>query len=94
MATFSKEDLVRLAQLSALTFNEKELETYLEQFKQILNYVEELKNAPITMTAESVNNVNVLRDDIAIAHNTATILAQAPTADDGYFAVPKILDDK
>ena len=94
MTTFTKEELLKIAHLSSLKLDEQEVPVFIDQINAILEYVNQLGNAQISIQAEPVKNVNVLRDDIAHATNPANILAQAPQIDDNYFVVPKILEEK
>jgi aspartyl-tRNA(Asn)/glutamyl-tRNA(Gln) amidotransferase subunit C len=94
MATFNKQDLLHIAHLSALTLEESEIDVFTNQIKTILTYVDELQQVTLSHQAESVSNVNVFREDIAVKADSASVLAQAPLKDDNYFTVPKILDEK
>ncbi|MBX9830661.1 Asp-tRNA(Asn)/Glu-tRNA(Gln) amidotransferase subunit GatC [Candidatus Babeliales bacterium] len=93
MATFNREELLKLAQLSSLHLEENEIDTYVERLSAILAYVKQLQEVTKTSEAEQVRNVNVFREDVAIACDRAEeMLAQAPEREDHYFVVPKILD--
>ncbi len=95
MAHISKEELLHLAKLSALTFDEKEISYFSDQITSILNYVDQIKKlAPTQQHAIKPTLVNVLREDVAQPFQSEKILAQAPMVDETYFAVPKILDEK
>ncbi len=94
MTTFNKEELLNIAKLSALHLNDQELSLYAEQIKAILAYVDQLKTVQITAEATSIRNVNIFRDDTAVPKDGSLMLARAPEVDEGYFTVPKILDEK
>ena len=94
MQTFTKEILVSLANLSALKLDEQEMEIFLKQIKSVINYIDELAPVVIKPVKDSIRNVNIFRDDVAFKTDTTPLLEQAPETDEGYFTVPKILDEK
>lgn len=94
MTTFNRDELEHIAHLSALKLEEQEIELFIKQIKQVLTYVDQLTEVTVSQQVFPVRNSNVLREDLAIKTNSKPILALAPQADDGYFSVPKILDDK
>lgn len=94
MTTFNKEELYKIAQLSALKIDESEVDAFVGQMRTILAYVDQLKEVAITTQVEQVRNVNVLRDDKAIQRPSGDLLALAPERDGQFFVVPNILEEK
>ena len=94
MATFNQDELLRIAHLSGLTLDNKEIALFTDQINAILTYVDQLQAVPAAENAFGTRTVNVFREDKALQKDSAAILAQAPEADEGYFVVPKILDEK
>jgi aspartyl/glutamyl-tRNA(Asn/Gln) amidotransferase C subunit len=94
MTTFNKEELLHLADLAGLPLAEHEVSLFSEQIKAILAYVDQLKDVQISTDIPPLRTDNVLREDVAVRKPNAAFLAQAPETDDGYFVVPKILDEK
>lgn len=94
MTTFNKEELFKIARLSALKIDEKEADVFVEQMGAILNYVDQLKQVAVTAQAEQVKNVNILRDDVAIQRESSDLLDLAPEREGQYFVVPNILQEK
>lgn len=94
MTTFNKQELLNIAKLSALKLNEQEIDLYMGQIQSILSYVDQLQAVPITSDQTNVRNSNIFREDIAIQKDNTLVLQQAPEVDEGYFTVPKILDEK
>lgn len=92
MSTFTKEELLRVAELSALKLEDSEIEAFVVQLKTVLDYAEELSGCAITHEQECVRNINVFRDDKVVAKDSAVILAIAPQTEDSYFVVPAILE--
>lgn len=94
MTTFNKEELLHLADLAGLPLAESEIALFSEQIKAILAYVDQIKDIQIQPDLAPLRTDNVLREDVAVRKPNAAFLAQAPETDDGYFVVPKILDEK
>ncbi len=94
MATINKQELIHIANLSALKLEDKEIDFFVQQIQTILTYVDQLQKIKVSDIPTHVGNVNLLRDDIVHKADAAAVLAQAPQRDGQYFAVPKILDEK
>lgn len=94
MATFTKEELLKIADLSALKLDEQEIPVFVDQISAILQYVEQLGTAQVCAQAAPVKNVNVLRDDIARSTDPERLLRLAPERIENYFGVPQILEEK
>jgi len=91
MIELSKEELLKLAHLSALKLDESEVNTFQEQLMQLLEYSSALEHVQGQATLETPHNVNVYRDDKTVQQDSTLILEQAPQREDSYFVVPKIL---
>ncbi|MFA6263665.1 MAG: Asp-tRNA(Asn)/Glu-tRNA(Gln) amidotransferase subunit GatC [Candidatus Babeliales bacterium] len=94
MSTFNKQELMHIANLSALKLEEHEVDLFVQQIQKILSAMDQLQSVTVARQAEHVRNVNIFRDDVAIKSDAKAVLAQAPQVDDVFFAVPKILDEK
>lgn len=94
MKKITKEELLNLATLSKLHLHEEEIPSLLEHIESILSYSLCVKN--IAKEGEPVEdierNVNVLRDDQAVAADSSAILAQAPEREENFFVVPVIIE--
>jgi aspartyl-tRNA(Asn)/glutamyl-tRNA(Gln) amidotransferase subunit C len=93
MADFSKEELLKVAKLSALNLSEDEIEKFPGQLEKVLNFVDQIKQVKISATTPQARNKNILREDEVIPTDSADILNLAPEKQESYFVVPKILDD-
>lgn len=94
MPTITRQELMHIANLSALKLEDHEIDLFTQQIQTILAYIDQLQSVTVTTQAASVRNINILRDDVAIKGDAKVVLAQAPQVDDVFFAVPKILDEK
>jgi aspartyl-tRNA(Asn)/glutamyl-tRNA(Gln) amidotransferase subunit C len=88
-------DIKKLAVLARLELSSLEEEKYLKELGSILEYIGQIKDAPISDTEtkfEEINNIS--RDDVVentTGGYTESILALAPENEQGYFKVKKIL---
>lgn len=92
MIKFNKEELLKIAELSALKLHDDEANVLVEQIQLVLNYTKELNQVGKASETAPTKNVNVFRDDKAIQKDNKDILKQATTNEEGYFVVPKILN--
>jgi aspartyl/glutamyl-tRNA(Asn/Gln) amidotransferase C subunit len=92
MFKFSKEELLKLADISALKLYKDEVPVLEEQLKKTLEYVDQLCNVEIETEQEAFHTINVFREDKAVEKDSSPLLDQAPQKEETYFVVPKILD--
>ena len=90
MIKFEKEDLLKLAKLSALKVYDNEVDEFVNQIRSILDYTKELDQVNISQEASSVRNINIFREDIDQKFDSAPILKQAPKTKGSFFVVPAI----
>ncbi len=96
MKRISSEEVKKVAQLARLELNESEINQHAEQLEKILEYIKQLEkinteNVPCTTRAIEV--VNVLRkDEKKNYENTEEILDLAPSRENKFFKVPKIIN--
>jgi aspartyl-tRNA(Asn)/glutamyl-tRNA(Gln) amidotransferase subunit C len=90
-------DITRIAQLARLALSEEELDLYGEQLEQILEHAARVQALPtegVEPTSHPLTMVNAFRpDEVTACLDREEVLAQAPEAEDGYFRVPRILDE-
>ncbi len=92
MIKFEKEELLKIAKLSALKLDDDEVETFAKQLRQVLEYtsqLDEIKPQEIPTALSSL--INVFREDKAELKDSQPILENAPKRKESYFSVPKIL---
>ena len=93
MVNITKEEVLKIAQLSKIEIKEQDVEKIVRQFQDILNYAERVQDIAKEVDIPRSKNINVDREDVIVSSDPAKILAQAPQAEDNYFVVPKILDN-
>jgi aspartyl-tRNA(Asn)/glutamyl-tRNA(Gln) amidotransferase subunit C len=92
-----REDVAKVAKLARLTLSEAELDMFTEQLGQVLEHaqdIEALDLADTIPTAHPFGLVNVVRADfVRPCLSRDEVLAMAPDAEDGRFAVPRIMGE-
>ena len=97
MKRISSDEVKKVAQLARLELNENEINQHAEQLEKILEYIKQLEkinteNVPCTTRAIEV--VNVLRKDEKTNYeNSEEILDLAPSRENKFFKVPKIINE-
>ena len=97
MTQISSDDVRKVAKLARLNLPEEEITLYANQLEEILEYIKQLEKVEthnVPLTTRAVEVTNILREDIV---ETTTIrnnlLDLAPSREDDFFRVPKILDE-
>ena len=97
MKRISSDEVKKVAQLARLELNESDINQHAEQLEKILEYIKQLEkinteNVPCTTRAIEV--VNVLRkDEKKNYENSEEILDLAPSRENKFFKVPKIINE-
>ena len=96
-ASFSRDDVVYVAQLARLDLERGEVDLYAAQLASILDHVAavtSLDTTDVPATAHPLELANVLRPDTpGPTLDRAEVLAQAPLVEGGRFRVPPILGE-
>ena len=94
----SKQQVEHVAKLARLEVSEDEKAMFSRQLSAILTYMDQLKEVDtegVEPTATVLPTENVWREDavrLSLAQEQA--LANAPDQADGFFRVPKIIEDR
>lgn len=91
----SREEILHIAKLANLNLREEEIEKYMLNLQDILNFANIVNNAPVEGLRESsgVNeNYNVFRkDEIVPFEDNESLLANAPEKERNMFKIPKVI---
>ncbi|OFB36283.1 asparaginyl/glutamyl-tRNA amidotransferase subunit C [Mycolicibacterium sp. (ex Dasyatis americana)] len=97
MSKISRDEVAHLARLARLALTDDELDSYASQLDAILGHVSQIQSVDVTgvePTDNPLKDVNVSRPDVVEPCLTQEeALAAAPRAEDGRFAVPRILGE-
>ena len=94
----SNEEVKNVARLARLSISEEETEVFEKQLSEILTYIgklNELDTSKIDPTSHVLEMNNVLREDeVRPGLTREEALSGAPEALDGFFRVPKIIEER
>ncbi len=93
MTKISREEVLRIAQMSAIAIKENEIEPLIDRLEKVLSYAERVTEVATNVEVPSNKNCDVFRQDVSVLQNPKPILAQAPERADNFFVVPMILDN-
>lgn len=97
VSKISRDDVAHLANLARLALTDGELDSFAGQLDAILAHVGKIQAVDVTgieATGNPLKEVNITRTDVeAPSLSQDQALAQAPRAEDGRFAVPRILGE-
>ena len=90
-------DIARVAHLARIALTDEELATYAAQLENILEHAERVQALPtegVEPTSHPLPVVNAFRpDEVTGSLAREDALAGAPEVENGYFRVPRILDE-
>lgn len=91
----SKEELLHIAKLSDLEIKENEIEEYLKNIEDILNYTETIDKIDVRKLDETIGateEFNVFRkDEVKQFDNIDQMMENGPEVDRNMFKIPKVL---
>ena len=91
----SKEEILHIANLANLYIEDNEVDKYLENLQDILDFANIVNNAPvdgldITIGAHEAKNV-FRKDEIKQFENMEALLQNAPEKEENMFKTPKVI---
>lgn len=91
----SKEEILHIANLARLDLEENEIDKYLENLDDILNFAEIVNNAPVegldvTIGANEAKNV-FRKDEVKVFSDTESLLKNAESTEQNMFKIPKVI---
>ena len=97
MSRISREEVSKVARLARLKLNDTQIDNHAIQIEKILDYINQLEKIDTTnvpCTTRAIEVINVVRSDSQeIYKNRNEILNLAPSREDDFFKVPKIIND-
>lgn len=91
----SKEEILHIAKLARLKLKDEEIEDYIKNLEDILNFANVVNKAPIDgleITNGANDNYNVFRkDEIKVFEDNKALLQNAPEQEDNMFKIPKVI---
>lgn len=91
----TKEQVKQVAHLARLEVDEADMERIAEQIDKILGYIDTLGKAETEGVSPSFLGIDLgtaYREDVPAGHvGVDNAMANAPSSEDGYFIVPKVI---
>lgn len=92
----SKEEILHIANLADLNIEDNEIEKYLLNLQDILNFANIVNKAPvggldITIGANEAKNV-FRKDEIEVFEDREALLQNAPEKEQNMFKIPKVIN--
>lgn len=91
----SKEEILHIAKLADLKIDESEIDKYILNLQDILNFANVVHNANVDEIEETfavAENYNVFRkDEIKKFEETEALLQNAPEKENNMFKIPKVI---
>jgi len=95
MATLTKDDVLKLAQLSMISLSEEEVSKFQVELDEIVSYINMLSSADVSglePTNQVTGLVNVMREDeIKKTVSADELLKNLPDREDNYIKVKRVL---
>ena len=92
----TNEDVRHIAKLARLAMSDNEIEAMVPELNSILGWVEQLGEVDTDgvdpLTAVIPNTLRLRNDKVTDGDCRDDVLANAPVAEHGFFAVPKVIE--
>ena len=95
----SRDEVERIAALAKLRYSPNEMERFVQQFQQILDYFGQLERAPIAGVAPTYQAVSeacpatpTRMDEVKPSLGPSAAVANAPQAGGNQFRVPRVIE--
>ena len=94
--SIDKETAARVAHLARIRVGDAELPKLAQEFSAILGFIEQLNEVDVEgvepMTSVTPQRLKRRKDVVTDGNQPEKILANAPDAREGFFAVPKVVE--
>ena len=96
-SSLTREDVAHVAKLARLSLSDEELDLFTVQLRQVLEHAADMNTLDlenVVATAHPFGLINVTRaDELRPSLARDVVLAMAPDAREGRFAVPRIMGE-
>mgnify|MGYP005789909879 CR=1 FL=1 len=96
MASVSKEELLHIARLADLEIKDDEIDNYLANLQDILNFADIVNNANTEGLEETIGEAdkfNVFRkDEVKVFEDNKVLLQNAKEQERNMFKIPKVIE--
>jgi len=96
MMQVSKEEVLKMANLAHLEISDNEVESYLTNLQEILNFADIINNAKVDgvdVTVASNQSSNIFRkDEIKTFEDNEALFVNAKSKEQNMFKIPKVIN--
>lgn len=93
MSAWTKQDLENIAKLAKLAIPEKDIPTRLQEFADILKYIEVLNQANIETTQDSTqDHLSMYNDEVTTSLPIDEVLQNAVEPESPFFTIPAFIE--
>jgi len=90
------DDVRKVARLSRIKIAEERVEPMTQELNSILNWIEQLSEVDVEgiepMTSVVETSLSMREDVVTDGNCQDKVLANAPSSEDGFFVVPKVVE--
>ncbi len=92
----NRDTLEKIAHLARLEINEKDVPRMLDEMTRMVDFVEKLNEVdtegiePLTTMSHEINSLR--EDEVKNQLTKEQVLSNAPSKDDNFFCVPKVIE--
>ena len=91
----SREEILHIANLASLEIQENEVQKYLDNLQDILDFADVVNNAPVDnldITIGANDEKNVFRkDEVKVFEDNESLLQNAVSKEQNMFKIPKVI---
>lgn len=96
MATITRDEVIKLANISSLAMRDHEIDELVRELQVVLTYVSSLQKVVKAYEThpqgkDAIRSVNVMRADEPVVYDAQRIMDRAPVREEDYFVVPIIV---
>lgn len=92
----SREEILHIANLASLKIEENEVQKYLNNLQEILDFADVVNNAPVDdldITIGANDEKNVFRkDEVKVFDDNESLLQNAVSKEQNMFKIPKVIN--
>lgn len=92
----SREEILHIANLASLKIEEDEVQKYLNNLQEILDFADVVNNAPVDdldITIGANDEKNVFRkDEVKVFDDNESLLQNAVSKEQNMFKIPKVIN--
>lgn len=95
MKKIDKSEVLKIAHIAKIAVTDQEIDPIIKQMQEVLSYAARVVEIATELEdLVSQKNINFFREGLAGTSYPEELLERAPSQEENYFVVPKIIDTK